>query len=83
MVDVVARTKDAVVNISATKTVARRISPIGADPYWQQYDIGSALQEGRLARQGPNWKEKARGKRQQEAIEKKTLLRFGESAFHL
>ena len=39
-VDVVARTKDAVVNVSTTKTIARRVNPFGNDPFWQQFDVG-------------------------------------------
>ncbi len=42
-VDVVRRTKDAVVNISATKIVAKRVSPFGADPFWQQFDVGDVV----------------------------------------
>ena len=40
VVDVVQKTKDAVVNVSTTKLVSRRISPFGADPFWQQFDTG-------------------------------------------
>lgn len=39
-VDVVAKTKDAVVNVSTTKTIARRINRFGNDLFWQQFDIG-------------------------------------------
>ncbi len=43
-VEVVRKTKDAVVNISAIKTVARRVSPFGgADPFWQQFDTGQVI----------------------------------------
>ncbi len=42
-VGVVRRVKDAVVNISATKTVAQRVSPFGADPFWQQFDAGQVV----------------------------------------
>jgi serine protease Do len=38
--DIVARTKDAVVNISATKVVTQHFSPFGNDPFWQQFDFG-------------------------------------------
>jgi serine protease Do len=38
-VDVVERTKDAVVNISTTKLVNQRLA-FGNDPFWQQFDIG-------------------------------------------
>ncbi len=36
-VEVVARTKDAVVNISTTKLVSRHVAPFGFDPFWQQF----------------------------------------------
>ena len=39
-VEVVKKTKDAVVNISATKIVNQRMNPFGGDPFWQQFDIG-------------------------------------------
>ncbi|WP_428937978.1 trypsin-like peptidase domain-containing protein [Fontivita pretiosa] len=39
-VDVVEKTKDAVVYISSTKIVAQRFSPFGNDPFWQQFDFG-------------------------------------------
>jgi serine protease Do len=39
-VEVVKKTKDAVVNISATKIVNQRMNPLGMDPFWQQFDIG-------------------------------------------
>ena len=39
-VEVVKKTKDAVVNISATKIVNQRMNPFGMDPFWQQFDIG-------------------------------------------
>jgi serine protease Do len=42
-VNVVAQAKDAVVNISTTKMVARRVSPFGADPFWQQFDAGGMV----------------------------------------
>jgi serine protease Do len=42
-VDVVARTKDAVVNISATKMVNRRVSPFGNDPFWQDFGPGEVI----------------------------------------
>src|SRR5687767_15627238 len=37
-VEVVRKTKDAVVNISATKTVAQRVNPFGEDPFWNPFD---------------------------------------------
>src|SRR5947209_14281377 len=40
IVDVVRKTQDAVVNVSTTKIVTRRVSPFGADPFWQQFDMG-------------------------------------------
>src|SRR5439155_6940135 len=40
IVDVVRKTKDAVVNVSTTKVITRRVSPFGADPFWQQFDAG-------------------------------------------
>jgi serine protease Do len=40
VVDVVQKVKSAVVNISTTKSVARRVSPFGDDPFWQQFDFG-------------------------------------------
>src|SRR5262249_25518206 len=43
IVDVVRKTKDAVVNVSATKVITRRVSPFGADPFWQQFDLGGDL----------------------------------------
>src|SRR5688572_28797049 len=39
-VEVVRKTKDAVVNISATKIVNQRMNPFGFDPFWQQFDVG-------------------------------------------
>ena len=44
-VDVVRKTKDAVVNISTTKTVTQRMSPFGrdADPFWQQFEVGDVV----------------------------------------
>ena len=36
-VEVVEKTKDAVVNISTTKLVSRRVSPFGLDPFFQQF----------------------------------------------
>jgi len=44
-VDVVKKVQAAVVNISTTKTVARRDSPFRDDPFWQQFDIGRARRE--------------------------------------
>src|SRR3954468_18426073 len=44
-VDVVHKTKDAVVNISTTKTVARRVSGFGGnDPFWSPFDAGQVVQ---------------------------------------
>jgi serine protease Do len=34
-VEVVEKTKDAVVNISASKLITKRVSPFGNDPFWQ------------------------------------------------
>jgi S1-C subfamily serine protease len=43
-VEVVRKTKDAVVNISATKTVRQRVSPFGdTDPFWQFFDSGETV----------------------------------------
>jgi S1-C subfamily serine protease len=39
VVDVIERTKHAVVNISTTKLVNRRM-PFGDDPFWNQFDFG-------------------------------------------
>lgn len=43
-VEVVKKTKDAVVNVSATKLVAQRVSPFGGDPFWSQFDSGQIVQ---------------------------------------
>src|SRR5437660_1608035 len=43
VVDVVRKTKDAVVNVSTTKLITRRISPFGGDPFWQQFDFGGEV----------------------------------------
>ena len=43
VVDVVRKTKDAVVNVSTTKVITRRVSPFGADPFWQQFDFGGEV----------------------------------------
>jgi serine protease Do len=45
-VEVVRKTKDAVVNISTTKTVARRVSAVGgSDPFfWSPFDAGQTVQ---------------------------------------
>ncbi len=40
IVQVVAKTKAAVVNISATKLISRRVNPFGDDPFFQQFGIG-------------------------------------------
>jgi S1-C subfamily serine protease len=42
VVDVVERAKGAVVNISTTKLVNRRMHVGGDDPFWQQFDFGPA-----------------------------------------
>ncbi|HEX2972803.1 MAG TPA: trypsin-like peptidase domain-containing protein [Tepidisphaeraceae bacterium] len=43
-VEVVQKTKDAVVNISAIKTVRQRVSPFGdIDPFWQFHDADSTV----------------------------------------
>ena len=44
VVDVVRKTKEAVVNVSTTKLVSRRVSPFGNDPFWQQFDSGQIMQ---------------------------------------
>jgi serine protease Do len=44
IVEVVQKTKDAVVNISSTKNIARRVSPIANDPFWQQFQVGRIQQ---------------------------------------
>ena len=36
-VEVVRKTKDAVVNISCTKLIRRRVSPFGFDPFWHDF----------------------------------------------
>ena len=51
-VEVVEKTKDAVVNISATKIVNQRMNPFGADPFWQRFDLGMWRDSGRLAGSG-------------------------------
>ncbi|HET6246528.1 MAG TPA: trypsin-like peptidase domain-containing protein [Tepidisphaeraceae bacterium] len=40
-VEVVEKTKDAVVNISTTKLINRRVAPFGFDPFWQQFGQGA------------------------------------------
>ncbi len=42
-VRVVEQTKSAVVNISATKTVTRRVNPMGGNPFFQQSDFGQTV----------------------------------------
>ncbi len=42
-VDIVKRTRDAVVNISTTKLVSRRVSPFGGDPFFGQMDMGQVV----------------------------------------
>lgn len=44
--DVVRKTKDAVVNVSTTKTIVRRVSPFGEDPFWN--DLGAFGQVARI-----------------------------------
>jgi serine protease Do len=39
-VEVVAKTKDAVVNISTTRLIQQRFSPFGPDPFWDHFDFG-------------------------------------------
>src|SRR5689334_15922644 len=44
-VEVVRKTKDAVVNISTTKLVAQRVGGFGADdPFWFPFDTGRVVQ---------------------------------------
>jgi serine protease Do len=43
VVEVVEKTKNAVVNISTTKIVSQRVSPFGGDPFWQQFDMGEVM----------------------------------------
>ncbi len=43
-VEVVEKTKNAVVNISATKMISKRVSPFGNDPFWQLFQGGQAVQ---------------------------------------
>lgn len=40
VVQVVAKTKSAVVNISATKLISRRVNPFGDDPFFQEFGLG-------------------------------------------
>ncbi|HEX4053435.1 MAG TPA: trypsin-like peptidase domain-containing protein [Tepidisphaeraceae bacterium] len=40
VVQVVAKTKSAVVNISATKLINRRVIPFGNDPFFQEFGLG-------------------------------------------
>ncbi|MGA3065894.1 MAG: trypsin-like peptidase domain-containing protein [Tepidisphaeraceae bacterium] len=44
VVQVVAQTKAAVVNISASKLITKRVNPFGNDPFFQQFDIGQEMQ---------------------------------------
>ncbi|MGA2233334.1 MAG: trypsin-like peptidase domain-containing protein, partial [Tepidisphaeraceae bacterium] len=44
IVDVVQRTKDAVVLISAEKMVMQQVSPFGGDPFFQQFGPGEIVQ---------------------------------------
>jgi serine protease Do len=43
IVQVVAQTKDAVVNVSTTKLITERVNPFGNDPIFQQFDIGQVV----------------------------------------
>ena len=43
IVEAVARTRNAVVNVSATKMVAKRISPFDFDPFWHFFDSGQVV----------------------------------------
>ncbi len=43
-VQIFEKSKDAVVNISTTKLVSRRINPFGNDPFWQQFNLGDVRQ---------------------------------------
>jgi S1-C subfamily serine protease len=43
VVQVVAKTKAAVVNISATKIIDKRVNPFGNDPFFQDFDIGQIV----------------------------------------
>lgn len=45
-VEVVEKTKNAVVYISSLKLVAQRINPFGADPFFQQFDFGTQVVPG-------------------------------------
>src|SRR4051812_36877462 len=49
-VEVVEKTKDAVVFISTTKVITQRLSPFGDDPFWQQFDVG----QGRIIQRPMN-----------------------------
>lgn len=42
-VQVVQKTKDAVVNISTTKMVNQRVNPMRFDPFWQNFDMGQVM----------------------------------------
>jgi len=44
VVGVVEKTKDAVVNISATKLITKRISQVSNDPFWQLFNGGQPVQ---------------------------------------
>jgi len=43
IVQVVAETKDAVVNVSTTKLITERVNPFGDDPFFQRFDIGQVV----------------------------------------
>jgi serine protease Do len=43
VVEVIHKTKAAVVNISTTKLINQRVSPFGNDPFWQQFDAGQVV----------------------------------------
>jgi serine protease Do len=43
VVQVVAETKAAVVNVSTTKLITERVNPFGNDPFFQRFDIGQVV----------------------------------------
>src|SRR3954463_15036815 len=43
-VDVVQKTKDAVVYIAATRMIQQRANPFGNDPFFQQFDFGQIVE---------------------------------------
>lgn len=44
-VEVVEKTKNAVVYISSTRLMLQRFTPFGADPFWQQFDFGTQVRQ--------------------------------------